>query len=551
MLKKINDIESAPFLIPAAWFVMVLLVGPWGNFPLNDDWSYAWTVRRLCQHNELDLLPWSAPSLLFQVWYGTLLCKIFGFSFTLLRLSTLVLAPVGLVGFFFFVRRLACPPSIAWLATLVLGGSPLFFSLSFTFMTEIPILVALSWASLFYLKAIQEERWLPLIGASLLCGISILIRQNGIFLAAAASVTILIYGGMGSTRRFPRATLALLVPGIVFAAYHVWLFRWYGAPAGAAIRLREIADLSLLDAADIAFRMLLYLGLLLCPLAVPLFRSRDRAFVRRSLLVGMVLAGTASFLYWDRRELMYYLPNIIHGHGLGALTLRDALFLGMDVPFGFGPVCAVPLTIVAIASAATLCAAWLRPVARSHPPENIFPLLSLLLFAAGSLLQSGFYFDRYVLPALPFAIAATVAIYSSPRIPALGVVLAVALAVYSVAGTHDYLAWNRARHEGLGMLLEEGRSVREIDGGVEFNGWHLAPELRTWPSIEDARVGQSPTLKSWWWVVDDRFVASFNPLPGYREKWTIAWASWLGPRRQKLYILERSDSPSGAPAGPS
>jgi len=118
-------------------------------------------------------------------------------------------------------------------------------------------------------------------------------------------------------------------------------------------------------------------------------------------------------------------------------------------------------------------------------------------------------------------------------------VLAALLGWYAVAGTHDYLAWNRARATGLAELAAAGVAPEAIDGGMEFNAWHLALKLGVWPSDADVRGGKAPTVKSWWWVVDDRYVVSFRPLPGYEVRRSLPYTRWLVPGSGRVVVLER------------
>ncbi len=164
-------------------------------------------------------------------------------------------------------------------------------------------------------------------------------------------------------------------------------------------------------------------------------------------------------------------------------------------------------------------------------------LASGLLFL-GSLLHTRYYFDRYLLAVVPFAIAA-VTVSARAAVARSSVALAALLAWYAVAGTHDYLAWNRARYAGLAELEAAGIPPQAIDGGMEFNAWRLAPELGTWPNDAAVRPGQAPTVKSWWWVIDDRFIASFRPLPGYDVRRSIPYPRWLVPGTGRVVILER------------
>ena len=113
------------------------------------------------------------------------------------------------------------------------------------------------------------------------------------------------------------------------------------------------------------------------------------------------------------------------------------------------------------------------------------------------------------------------------------------MAFYSVAGTHDYMAWNRARYTAVDRLLSEGAKVEEIDAGMEFGGWHLAVKLDRWPSDADVKIGRSAEAKRWWWVVDDRYVVSMQPLEGYEIRNEETYPEWLVPGQGTIYVLER------------
>jgi hypothetical protein len=83
-----SDVGWLAFLI-ALWILMSALVNPVGDFPLNDDWTYALAVKSILQIGRF-ALPSSATTNTFaQAYWGALFCLPFGFSFTALRFSTL------------------------------------------------------------------------------------------------------------------------------------------------------------------------------------------------------------------------------------------------------------------------------------------------------------------------------------------------------------------------------------------------------------------------------------------------------------------------------
>ena len=78
------------------WLAIAALVDPRGDFPLGDDWSYARPVQSLVEQGRLRFTEWTSMTLLAQVYWGALFCLPAGFSFTALRISTLVLGYLGI-----------------------------------------------------------------------------------------------------------------------------------------------------------------------------------------------------------------------------------------------------------------------------------------------------------------------------------------------------------------------------------------------------------------------------------------------------------------------
>jgi len=295
-------------------------------------------------------------------------------------------------------------------------------------------------------------------------------------------------------------------------------------------------------AANYGFRTVEYLGFFLLPLAAAGFRpSSRRPWIEGAALFLLTLG--AGILYLREGALMFYLTNVLYDLGAGAATLRDTLFLGLSVPWALGFPLRVVLTVLATLGGALVSAVLVRTLAREagreRDPALIFLLLLSGLFLGFFLLLSRYFLDRHILVLLPPVAACVAADARCPRRSLLAAG-AVVFSLFSLAATHDYLAWNTARWEALRELAARRRvSLQEIDGGFEFNGWHLAEKLGTVPSDEDVRPADPWERKSWWWVVDDRFVVAFRPLSGYRVYLTVPFKRLLPPGRGRIYVLER------------
>jgi hypothetical protein len=126
------------------------------DVPFIDDWTYAWSVQHYLQTGALRMLEWSAHYPLAQILWGALFSQWLGFSFVVLRFSTLVLAWCGLVALFLTLRELRIPSYLAGLGTLIVWCNPLFFVLSHSFMTDAPFISAMNGALLGYVRWVNS-----------------------------------------------------------------------------------------------------------------------------------------------------------------------------------------------------------------------------------------------------------------------------------------------------------------------------------------------------------------------------------------------------------
>src|ERR1700710_1095949 len=116
--------------------VCVLAAWPFAAMPFNDDFSYSFTARELARSGRLVYNGWASAALVPQWYWGALFIKLFGFSFTVERLSTLpIAAAVGFVGYA-LARRCGLRRNYAALSSLTLAISPLFLPLAASFMTD-------------------------------------------------------------------------------------------------------------------------------------------------------------------------------------------------------------------------------------------------------------------------------------------------------------------------------------------------------------------------------------------------------------------------------
>ena len=94
------------------------------------------------------------------------------------------------------------------------------------------------------------------------------------------------------------------------------------------------------------------------------------------------------------------------------------------------------------------------------------------------------------------------------------------LAYFSVAATHDYLSWNRARWQVLNQLTSTGVPTSKIYGGAEFITWyHFSNEN-----------------KKFWEEVTPVYALVAEVKPEYKVVKQVSYSRWL-PGKGNLYLI--------------
>ena len=545
-----------PLALCAVWLGMTLLVHPVGEFPLNDDWSYTRTVRTLVDEGELRICGWMSVPLVAQVLWGRLFCLPFGFSFTALRVSTLVLGLTGVLATYGLLREARASRALACLGALTVLVNPLYFQLSNTFMTDVPFYALGILSVLFFVRAVRRRRTLDIVVATVFGSLAVMIRQIALPLVLSFSAAF-IAGSPRKLRTWLGGLAPFAVVAVVFFGLQAVLRLTVGLPDLWHLRNEQLLervlhpDLTVLRGlASRAAVASIYAGLFLLPFLVVLMRSTSSPSGRRgrwpTVIVPGVVCVAAVTAVLLRGRLMPLAGNILYDFGLGPPGLRDVFLLHLPntvtAPGGLWLVATVAGVVGAVLTGWTLLTR-VRRVSYREDDGGIY-LLGVASFVL-CLLPSCMVvlFDRYVIFLLPCLMLGLVAGgRTSLRPGRAGVCAAAAVllvfAAFTVTATHDYFSWNRTRWDALRELTEtRGISPRRIDGGFEFNGWVLY----------EADYVRDPA-KSWWWVDDDEYVVSFGPMAGYEVSDTFTFTRWLPPGTGRICVLRRTDV---RPAGPS
>src|SRR5437588_2341243 len=206
--------RGEPLAIVAIFAAAIAFINPRGNFPLNDDWDFALATWRFAKSGQFQFTAFTAVSLRAQVLWGALWTRIFGESFNVLRMSTIVLAAATLAIVHRTLWRAGVPRFGRVVASLALGFHPIFLWSSCTFMTEVPFAFASSVALYAFIRAFEDDdgsAWIVAACAATMT--ACFVRQTGITLLAAPLLMAL----------FKRRKRDTMVTGVTIALFFAML----------------------------------------------------------------------------------------------------------------------------------------------------------------------------------------------------------------------------------------------------------------------------------------------------------------------------------------
>lgn len=527
-------------LLTLLWLLSIAIVNPVGDFPLNDDWAFAEGVYSIVQKGRLIPSDWPAMTLVAQLYWGALFCKVFGLSATVLRWCTLISSLVGVISFYLLGCEISKNRSIVAFTSLVLFFNPLYFSLSFTFMTDVHFLCTILLAFLFFTKEFKSQSIGYWILGTLFSILATLIRQPGLMIPLTYALILLLQRSR-SISNLLKGTVPLALSILAYLIYMSWLNTGNDTVQTVHIVDHLIQGVLQNDWAYFLERMvtiLLYVGLFALPFALftqsPLVWESPTSHGRKILLGCLLMI----LLYFGSNSFPF--GNVLYNLGLGPKILKDT-YWGDNIHPQLPDLAWKALTYPSILIATLLL--FKLPISKrtwnqliSKGPIQTDRLIRLALFIvmgiyAAFLIIGPYLFDRYLLPLIVFSLLFFLP-FNRTSFSKLGQRLAtVSLFLYllfSLVGTHHYLSWNRTRWQALEQLMnEKGIAASNIDGGFEFNTW-----LKTGPYNKVDRHG-----KSWWRVVEDEYVIAMGQLPDFevREQWPVK-AVWPF-HRDTIFVL--------------
>ncbi len=501
------------------WTICCLIINPVADFPLNDDWSYALSVKSLAVDGNLEYCGWMSMTLFFQVLWGSLFVKIFGFSFTVLRFSTIVLAFFGSWFTWRLFTELRIHSGMAFLYAAVISLNPIFLNLSMTFMTDVPF-YTFAIASTFYLLRYMNthKRGFLIAGIVLMC-CAILIRQLGLAVPAGFFL-------FGIYRRKYFYTIPLLIGLLCFAVYQ-FSVPYFIEDLG---RSNEINNLllervlqnpfqTLMDIIKRSIIFFIYFGLFFAPILIFLHMPKGKYVDWLWLVIALV----STYILFSVDFLMPLNKNILVDFGIGPRTLYDVhvteetdlstlpifsrlQFTFIGLMFGLKVVEGVFRKVV-----------WLRTTSFQRPNSYMVMICIGICYLIPIMAVDNF--DRYYLFLFPIVVALIANYLTIRRTLWKGVqwvFMTTFLCMFTFLGNSYYFAWNRARWQGIEYLVNDLKvPTNRIDGGFEYNGWYNYNPDDFNDNVKNL------------WVPNDDYRICFESINGYEVIKEYPYREWL------------------------
>lgn len=565
--------------------VCALLTHPVANMPFSDEFSYDKTALEFARTGHILYNGWATAMLGWLIPWGALFVRVFGFSFTGMRLSMLPIDAATVYMFHQILRRFGINSGNAIFGTLAFALSPIFMPSAVSFMTDIPGILVIFVCLYMCQQAVKVAS----------DKVALIWLASAVFLNVAAG-TVRQIAWLGALVMVPStAWLLRQRRGMKAAGVVLWgltciavpiLLHWFSSQPYSVpehVIWARITWMTFPHLAAQLVKMALCLLLLILPLSVAWLPSARELSRAARLRIGGILTLFVAFELlanalgrmdtWLMPWLMYLLPE--------QSSLRPGMFgtppgavLWMRFAISFF---VVAVTMIAFerelerkpprsANGAKLLIAaspgtsW-HEVAWILGPFSLSYVLLLMPRGAFDLIQ-----DRYMVGLVPSILVVVLKLYQDrigPRLPAVSIAMLVLFAAYSVAGTHDFYAECRAQVRAIQTVEDSGVPRKAIQAGFASDGWiqiedggHInEPRIKV-PSgaynpksfskvpegCRDGFTNFAPVIDPKYFILFPWFKNPSDPPPSWcfvRASFPpIDYTTWLPPFHESLYVKQ-------------
>jgi hypothetical protein len=551
----------------------VLAAKPFTKIGLIDDCSYLRTAFVFAKTGRLVYNGWATAMLGWQIVWAAPFLKLFGYSFTAARMSTLVLSGICVWLAHSVFRIAGLNRRNANFGAIAVGFSPIIAPFSVSFMSDICgffVILLCMYLCLRAYVAVSDGAMLAwLISAGIAGTIGGTARQ-----IAWLSVLVLVPTTAWMLRRRKGALLtgtALWLIGVVaiYACMQWFKHQPYSVPyplIQGPVNLQTSRQLIGHSTA-----LALCLALLTFPVLaawltlLPRFRPRIIGLLTLAALIATVLFRFIT-IHDIEKGFMPWTGDMIER--LGVVDFPNTGLIGFS-PMTFNHTGRVIASFIVIAALLNFfyCIFFLKENTKtpaSSPQLSWKTLLYLfgpftvayvLLLVVPS--AWGNTKDRYLISLVVPALLCLLRLYQervSPRLPALSYATLAAFSIFTILGTHDWFAMHNARVAAIDTLLEANIPSSQLQAGFEYDGLTQIDNAGT---VVDPRVKLPagielqyipPGLPSSCAALFDPLTPSVHPIyflafqkaPCVTDSQfdAVPYRTWLPPFQRQILILK-------------
>jgi hypothetical protein len=521
-------------IVGALYLVAECLINPDGEFPLNDDWAYALSVKEYLSTGQLHFSFWQAIPGLSQFLAGIAAAKVFSFSFTLLRLISVACVPLMIILLELALRRLEINPSRRFAVQCLFVFNPLTLTLSNTWLPDVFQLLLSLAAFTVFIFYMRNRKIFLLMMFTLLCVLATLNRQTGLIIPLCTGMALILNG------RSKRNILVAVIPFCISLFSLVVFDRVASSLAlfspNYGLQLHNIFS-SFSHPAEAAKKFGYYLvtssvcmGLLVFPFFISSLKIHVKGLIasRPALLLFLFYALLIGLKIFLTGKVFPFTGNIFYNRGIGPVimtgfntdetihvsSMESVLWILLNFAGGLSFFCILRSVLLHVRSENNLLRKF-----------SVYFFLLLCLFYLFPLCLS-YVNDRYLLLLIPFLLISfsQINFKMDHRIYLLSFLV---YAFISVTAVRDYMELNRCRYTAIDELMKtENIPAEQIDGGFEFNAWHFS-ETRAYEPSHKGR---------WWWVSNEKYIVSPAEMSAYKVHKKYTYRSWLTCSEKHLYV---------------
>ncbi|HKP53413.1 MAG TPA: glycosyltransferase family 39 protein [Chloroflexia bacterium] len=545
LIERRKDVRNLAIIV-AGWFLLLVLLPPGHEYPIIDDPVYAESVRTMLNTGRYIRPEWTQANLVGLTVWGAGWAKLFGFSFSTLTASTLALTLPGLLAFYGIARFVKVTAAGALLGTALLAFNPIFLHLSYSFMTDVPLVSLMLISCFCYLLGLRMERYGPILMwvGSLIALWAFYVRQFGVFVPVAFFLYLLLLGLFARKWRWWHIVGVVVPTGIVMLLWYLsernippnagamhaaglnskFLFK---EPWLRVFLLRSLVLLPVLALTTWAALKIRWRRLWLVPLAAVAvvwcmynLELPGESWVLMNHGPFTYRLGDMAITFPQQTYTFGALGNIIRTDGIDFYQYEQQQLWSPEVWRGLWAL-GVVLGVLLLAKMADALIDWVIKLVKRDWNVALSPVVACYMVGAAVFIASIAFaadvFDRYIIGFLPFVILFVVRGAANwKRVAwAYSIATLIAIMVFSFMLNADSIDHDNARWKA-GNWLHAHVYPNLVGGGWDWNGWVNAGQGSNTYIITD---GEYPGMRT------DRAFPYFSRLGGFTTRYVYAQSS--------------------------